>query len=110
MKQYFFLKGLSVLALAALAVGVFGYVVMALWNWVVPAVTGWHTVTLLQAIGLLVLCRILFGGLRGHGGGGHWRHRIRWRWERMAPEERERLRATLGRGCRPDSASSGPGA
>ena len=62
----------------------------------VPEVTGFHSVTWLQAVALLALSRILFGGLNHHGGGWHWRHRMRERWQRMTPEERERFRDRFG--------------
>jgi hypothetical protein len=103
MKRFWIVRGVKILVLAAVAVTVFGYVVMSLWNWVVPAVTGLHPVSFVQALALLVLSRILFGGFRGHGGGWHWRHRLRDRWGEMTPEERERFRDVLGsRGrCRP---------
>lgn len=96
MKRFWIFRGLKVLAIATLAVTVFGYVVMLLWNWVVPAVTGFHAVTFMQALALLVLARILFGGLRAHGGGWHWRHRLRERWEQMTPEQREQFQGFLG--------------
>lgn len=76
-----------------------GYAVMSLWNWLLPPLVGWPVLGFGQAIALLVLCRLLFGGLRHHGGGGHWRHRIRERWESMTPEERERFRSRAGHGC-----------
>ncbi len=96
MKRFWFGHALRFVVFATLAVGVFGYVVMLLWNWLVPSITGWQAVGFGQAVGLLVLCRILFGGLRGHG---HWRHRMHARWEQMTPEERERFRAGFGRHC-----------
>lgn len=73
-----------------------GWVVMRLWNWLGPDLFGWHTVTFWQALGLLLLCRILVGGFGMHGGGprGHFRDRMRARWEGMTPEERERFRGT----------------
>jgi len=76
--------------LAVVAIGVLGWVVMALWNWVIPTLfVGAHAIDYLHALGLLVLSRILFGGFRGHGG---WRGRHHWRkWEAMTPEEREHL-------------------
>jgi hypothetical protein len=89
---------------AALALALLGYVVMTLWNSVLPAVTGLHAITFVQALGLLVLSRILFGGLRGRGRrGGHWRARMQARWQQMTPEERERFRDMLGSraSCRP---------
>src|SRR5689334_14640568 len=44
-----------------------GQIVQHLWNWLLPPLFGWHQVTFWQALGLLVLCRILFGGLGRHG-------------------------------------------
>lgn len=83
-------------ALAPLAMALFvwigGEVVMHLWNWLLPSLFGWRPVTFWQALGLLVLCRILFGGFGGHG---HDRSPSRRHgspcWERMTPEEREKL-------------------
>jgi hypothetical protein len=76
-----------------LFVFLFGEGVMHLWNWLLPALFGWHPIGFWQALGLLVLCRILFGGFGGHGA-GHSRMQRRWaeRWERMTPEEREKFR------------------
>jgi hypothetical protein len=83
---------------AAVVVAVAGYVVMSLWNWLLPPLAGWHTLAFPQALALLLLCRILFGGLRGPGG-GRWRHRMHERWAALTPEERERLRARFGERC-----------
>lgn len=97
MKPFWILKGMRVLAFIVGAVAVLAYAVMALWNWVLPSVTGLHPITFVQALALLVLARILFGGFRGRGRGGwHWRQRMRDRWERMTPEERERFREASG--------------
>ena len=65
MKRFWVLKGLKMLTFAACAVALLGWIVMSLWNAVLPAVTGFHTISFVQALGLLVLSRILFGGLRG---------------------------------------------
>jgi hypothetical protein len=70
-----------------------GEVVMHLWNWLLPALFGWRLITFWQALGLMVLCRILFGRLGGHvGPRGNWRRRMSDRWDRMTPEEREKFR------------------
>jgi hypothetical protein len=77
-----------------------GEVVMLLWNWLAPTLFGLREITFWQALGLLVLCRILFGGF---GGGSHRSHsgrrikervreRVAERMEEMTPEEREKLR------------------
>src|SRR5712692_7168638 len=82
-----------------------GGLVMLLWNWLAPTLFGLRLVTFWQAIGLLALCRILFGGF-GLGGGGHRnsrrrmdgrirervRERMAERCEQMTPEERETSR------------------
>jgi hypothetical protein len=76
--------------LILVAVGVLGLVVMVLWNLVTPALlVGSRTIDYPHALGLLVLCRILFGGFRGRGG---WRGRRQWdQWAAMTPEEREQF-------------------
>jgi hypothetical protein len=87
---------------AALAVAVFSFVVMRLWNWLMPALFGWHLINFWQALGLLVLSKILFGGFRGRPGlYMHWRHRIMERWEQMTPEEREKFREGMRGRCGP---------
>ena len=90
---------LKIVALVAVAVAVIGLAVMTLWNWLAPDLFGWRTISFLQAVGLLLLCRLLVGGLRGRSGGHFaWRARLDERLEQMSPEEREKFRAGL-RGC-----------
>src|SRR6185312_5127354 len=70
-----------------------GEVVMRLWNWLLPSLFGWRLITFWQAVGLLALCRILFGGLGLHGRGhSNFRRRMAERHGHMTPEERERFR------------------
>jgi Ca2+/H+ antiporter, TMEM165/GDT1 family len=93
MKRFWILRGLKIVAFAALAVAAIGYLVMGLWNAVLPAAAGLHPLTYLQAIALLVLARILFGGLRGpRHGRWHWRTGMQARWQQMTPEERAQFR------------------
>jgi hypothetical protein len=74
-----------------------GEIVRLLWNGLLPPLFGWRQVTFWQALGLLALCRILFGGFGGRGfGRSNARRRIAERWERMTPEERERFRQRCG--------------
>lgn len=95
------------LFLAPLAIGGFllfiaigGEVVRLLWNWLLPPLFGWRQITFWQAVGLLALCRILFGGLGGRGfSRSSVRRRMSERWERMTPEERERLRKGMRARC-----------
>ncbi len=83
-----------------LFVAIFGEVVMHLWNWLLPSLFGWHPIGFWQALGLLLLCRILFGGFGGHGLAAS-RMQRRWaeRWERMTPEEREKFRHGIRGRC-----------
>jgi hypothetical protein len=77
-----------------------GELVLHLWNWLVPALFGWRQITFWQALGLLVLCRILFGGFGGHGHNrSKWRRPTSERWEQMTPEEREKFRQGLRSRC-----------
>ncbi len=95
--------------LAFIAVG--GEIVHLLWNWLLPPLFGWRQITFWQALGLLALCRILFGGLgvRGHSR-SHVRRRIAERMaermEAMTPEERERFRQGLRARCGLDPSTS----
>jgi hypothetical protein len=73
----------------------FALVVRWLWNWLVPPIFGWHTITFWQALGLFLLSKILFGGIRGGGHRGHWHRGMKERWEQMTPEQREKFR----KGC-----------
>ena len=95
---------------AALFILVGGEVVRLLWNALLPDLFGWPAIGFWRALGLLALCRILFGGLGLHGGGGsRWRGRMGERWERMTPEERARFREGLRGRCDLGSSPSGEG-
>lgn len=74
----------------------FGGCVMLLWNWLMPELFGLPTISFWQAAGLLLFCKILFGGFGGghHHGHGHGHcggNKLRERWASMTPEERERI-------------------
>ena len=88
----------------AIVAGVFIFsgVVMLLWNAVLPAVIGVHTVTYWQAMCILVLSKIIFGGFKGMHDHGHQYHRhrhmerdLREKWMQMDPQEREKMRSEL---------------
>jgi hypothetical protein len=72
-----------------------GWAVMSLWNWLAPALFGWKVIGFWQALGLLALCRILFGGLGHHGGPGGPGRGDRKKWGRCSPEEREKFREQM---------------
>jgi hypothetical protein len=100
MRRHWMMKGFKFALLAAVALGVFGSVVMGLWNWLMPALFEWRPISFWQALGLLVLSKILFGGFRGRPGRNmHWRRRMMERWEQMTPEEREKFRQGMRGRC-----------
>jgi hypothetical protein len=75
----------------------FGELVMHLWNWLLPPILGLHMITFWQALGLLLLSRIFFGSW-GSGGNRGLRGR-RGRWDKMNPEEREKIRRGWAARC-----------
>lgn len=84
-KWFFFLPIIGVVA-----VTVFGWVVMGLWNYVAVPALHVGVLSFWQALGLLVLCRILFGSFGK--GGGRYRGRplniSRQKWMNMSEEEK----------------------
>src|SRR5580698_1437312 len=102
MKRHWLVRRLKFVLFAVLFVTIFGFVVMRLWNWLMPALFGWHLINFWQAVGILVLSKILFGGFRGHPGRHvYWRRRMVERWEQMTPEEREKFRQGMRGRCGP---------
>lgn len=78
-------------------------VVMFLWNAILPEVLHVTPITYWQAMGLLVLCKILFGGF---GPGGPRRRPPfgrgpdgRGRWDNMSEDDKMRFRGEWKRRC-----------
>jgi hypothetical protein len=66
-------KIVAVIGFMILGIGLlslFGLVVMALWNWLMPEIFGLKALTYWQAWGMLVLSCILFGRIGGSGSSG----------------------------------------
>ncbi len=104
-KKFKLMKGIFILAAAS----VLGLIVMALWNWLIPQIfPGANAVNYWQALGLLLLCRILFGGFRGHHRDWHEKREHWQRWQAMTPEERQAFFKHRANFCRPDRAAPPP--
>ena len=102
MRRNRFVRVLKFMLFAVIFVIVFGFFVMRLWNWLTPALFGWHVITFWQALGILILSKILFGGFRGGPPRGwDWRRRMMERWDQMTPEEREKMREAMRGRCGP---------
>ena len=98
-KSKYWYAGIIVIVMCA----VFGAVVMLLWNALLPRIFGLPRINYLEAAGLLLLMRVLLGGLGGnmHGRGGGRRgmreggrsfrnaNRLREKWMNMSEDERK---------------------
>lgn len=101
-------KVLFFILIAVTAILFFGGIVMLLWNNVLAQVLNISTITFGQALGILLLAKILFGGWRCGWGGGHrhhWKNRMQQKWSAMTPEEREKFKEQWQKRCGPWSAA-----
>jgi hypothetical protein len=104
-------KKLVMVAAGLAVMAGFSAVVMVLWNALVPDVVGWRAIRFWQAVGLLILARLLFGGFgwhRGmHGWGMHGDDAARKRWMKMTVEQRKaflrRRKELRNHECCPDA-------
>ena len=99
----FWIKRIIFIPLAiAAVVFIFGSIVMLLWNGILPAVLGVATITFWQAIGILLLSKILFSSFRG-GHRNKWGRGREWRnkWMNLSPEEKENMKTEWKARCRP---------
>jgi hypothetical protein len=98
------IKMLFIVPLAFLGMLLFafigGEIVQHLWNWLLPPLVGWPVLNFWQALGLLALCRILFGGFGWHRARGFRFGGMGGRFSRMSPEERDRFRQSVRDYCR----------
>lgn len=104
-KNFKTLMVLKFVGLAILFVFGFGFLTMSLWNWLIPALFHGPAINFYQAIGLLILSKILFGGFKGGKGkcGGrysrheYWRKRMEERMSTMTEEEKEKFKNCCNR-------------
>lgn len=101
MKKFWIRKGLMFLFIFVGATVFFSGVVMLLWNQILPFVIGVKAISFMQAMGILILSKILFGGFGGrhHRGGPNWREKMKNGWANMSPQEREKFKAEWKNRC-----------
>ncbi len=94
-------RGIGIAALMVLAFFLFGYVTMYLWNWLMPDLFNLKTIDFTQAIGLVILSKILLGGMHMRGSGG-WGQKRFWKakWESMTPEDRDKFKTEFAVRCK----------
>jgi hypothetical protein len=94
-------KFMKIAAFIVIGVLTIGLVVMWLWNWLVPELLGAPTIGFFQALGLLTLCKILFGSTgssghrRGRSNGKYLRKKLASKISRMSEKERQELKDQL---------------
>lgn len=96
-------KGIMIFLFVLGVAALLSFIVMNLWNLILPAaITGVNPITYWQALGLLILSKILFGGF--HGGWKHkrqqWKERMNEKLQNMTPEQREQFKQELRNRCR----------
>lgn len=104
-KASFWIKRAVFIPLAiAAGIFIFGGAVMLLWNWLLPPIFAIGAITFWQAVGILVLSKILFSGFKGghshskyHRDGYYWKEK----WMHLTPEEKERMKAEWKSRCTP---------
>ena len=101
-RGWYFVKCALLGLIAVLAIGLVTYY---LWNWLVPTLFNGPEITYFQALGILLLSKILFWGLGGkkyhshgtmHEASEHpWKSRFNEKFSDMSPEEREAFKKKL---------------
>ncbi len=93
---------------ALLFIGVFAmvsYIVMYLWNWLLPDIIGASFIGFWQAAGLLLLSRILFGGFGQKKNkpwnkrSSHWKSKMQNKWAKMSQEQKLQFKAKMDDYC-----------
>jgi len=78
-----------VLSIAGIITGLIfliAYIFMALWNWLMPDIFGLKTISILQAVGLIFLAKILFGAFEGNRGSSQSSHHSRHHHDHAPPK------------------------
>jgi hypothetical protein len=100
MRRFRTAKIIGIGAIGIVAIILFSGIVMLLWNALLPGLFHLPVITLWQALGLLVLCKILFGGFRpGPGPRRQMKDNMRQKWMNMTPEERDKFKQNWSSRC-----------
>lgn len=112
MKRWWILKGIKMFLLFLVFGAAMSYLVMTLWNWLMPVIFGLGMITFWQALGLLLLAKLIFGF--GRGGWGHkghyanhwkehgaskWKEKMEEKLKTMTPEDRDKFREEWKKRC-----------
>lgn len=109
-RGFWFFRAIKFIIFLVLFLTIGGFMAMQLWNWLVPELFHGPLITFWQTLGLLVLCKILFGGF-GRGGWrkdrdrdkgwyknryndrcSDWKEKMKGKMEGMNEEDREKFK------------------
>ena len=104
MKKLWIKKGVMIFIFVVAGLLLFSAIVMGLWNAILPGVLGVKPISFIQALGILVLSKILFGGFHGRRfkGGDYssaWKQKMAEKCSMMSPEEREKFKSEWKTRC-----------
>ncbi|UYQ93548.1 hypothetical protein MKQ68_00340 [Chitinophaga horti] len=95
---------LKVILMVAACSALLGFVTMGLWNWLVPELFHGPVITFWQALGLLVLSKLLLGSFAKGGGAPwgeksrqHWKDKMKAKMKHMSEEEKLKLKQSLSK-------------
>ena len=103
MRNWWIFRGIKVLFFLVLGIFIFGIIIMALWNWLIPDIFNGPEITYWQGVGLLLLARILTGGIRPGIMTRHkhnWRHKMYNKWSNMTDEQRAAYKERMKNFCK----------
>lgn len=106
---------LKMVAMGLIFVGLLGLVTQLLWNWLVPVLFNGPLITFWQALGLLILSKILlwpFGKKHHDHKSGYWKPYWREKWNQMTDEEKSQFKQKMREKCgwgRPIEPTEKPG-
>jgi len=87
--------------LVPIGVGLLIWVVMLLWNAILPEVIGVSTINYWQALGIFILSKILFGGFKGKGPGrGKFKSKFKNKFRNMTDEEKASFKTEWESRCK----------
>ncbi|MDR3715428.1 MAG: hypothetical protein P4L51_21685 [Puia sp.] len=96
MKPFRTRKIAGIVLLVITGIFLFGNITTLLWNALMPVIFHLPIINFWQALGLLLLTKILFGGFRGGPRLHAKRDHLRQAWMNMNPEQREKFKQEWG--------------
>ena len=100
MKRRFIKERIPIIILGVLAIiALLSFIVMSLWNIILSPVLHIGVINFWQALGILVLSKILFGGFHRRHWGSDRRHAWQQKFATMTPEEREKFKSEWRNRC-----------